>query len=119
MITEDIIRSLVNTFCINAGTRSISNLVLGERRGLGRSRTMQMTGDNLLDRIYELCKEDELSIQLWYDFDNNKMVFEVWQGLDRRDTQNINTWAIFSRNFENILEDEYSKMKHNIKILLM
>ena len=108
MITEDIIRSLVNTFCINAGTRSISNLVLGERRGLGRSRTMQMTGDNLLDRIYELCKEDELSIQLWYDFDNNKMVFEVWQGLDRRDTQNINTWAIFSRNFENILEDEYS-----------
>lgn len=105
--TEDIVRSLVNTFCINAGNRTIPNLVLGERKGLGRTRTMQMTGDNLLDKIYELCKEDELSIKLWYNFDNNKMVFEVWQGLDRRDTQDTNTWAIFSQNFENILEDEY------------
>lgn len=106
--TEDIVRSLVNTFAINAGVRSIPNLTLGERKGLGRKRTMQITGDNLLDKIYKLCKEDELSIRLWYDFDNNKLVFEVWQGLDRRDTQNENTWAIFSRNFENIVEDEYS-----------
>lgn len=108
MITEDIIRSLVSTFVINSGDRKIKGIVLGERKGLGRVRTMQMTGGNLLDKIYELCKEDELSIRLRYDFDNNQMVFEVWQGLDRRDTQNKNTWAIFSRNFENILEDEYS-----------
>lgn len=109
MITEDIIRGLVNTFAINAvGDRKIKGIVLGERKGLGRVRTMQMTGGNLLDRIYELCKEDELSIRLRYDFDSNQIVFEVWQGLDRRDTQNTNTWAIFSRNFENILEDEYS-----------
>lgn len=108
MLTEDIIRSLVNTFCINAGERTIKGIVLGDRKGLGRKRTMQMTGDNLLDKIYELCKEDRLSIHLKYDFDNNQMVFEVWQGLDRRDTQDKHTWAIFSRNFENILEDEYS-----------
>lgn len=108
MITEDIIRGLVNTFVINSGDRKIKGVILGERKGLGRVRTMQMTGGNLLDKIYELCKEDELSIRLRYNFDNNQMVFEVWQGLDRRDTQNKNTWAIFSRNFENILEDEYS-----------
>lgn len=106
--TEDIVRSLVSTFCINAGNRTIPNLILGQRKGLGKTRTMQMTGDNLLEKIYELCKEDELGISIWYDFDNNKMVFEVWQGLDRVDTQNKNTWAIFSRNFENILEDRYS-----------
>lgn len=106
--TENIVHSLVNTFAINAGERSIPNLRLGERKGLGKSRTIQMTGDNLLDKIYELCKEDELSIHLRYDFDNQDMVFEVWQGLDRTDNQSINTWAIFSRNFENILQDEYS-----------
>ncbi len=108
MITEDIVRSLVNIFVINAGERSIPNLVLGERKGLGQKRTIQITGSNLLSKIYELCKEDELSIKLGYDFENNKLVFEVWQGLDRRDTQNENTWAIFSRNFENITGDEYS-----------
>lgn len=106
--TEDIVRNLVNTFVINSGDRKIPNLILGERKGLGKTRTMQMTGDNLLDKIYELCKEDELSIHLKYDFENNKMVLEVWQGLDRVDTQNKNTWAIFSRNFENIIEDDYS-----------
>ncbi len=108
MTTEDIVRSLVDTFVINAGERKISNIILGEKKGLGRIRTIQMTGNNLLDKIYELCKEDELSIHLRYDFDNNKIIFEVWQGKDRRDTQNENTWAIFSRNFENILENEYS-----------
>lgn len=108
MITEDVIRSLLNTFVINAGNRTINGIRLGKRKGLGRNRTMQMTGDNLLDKIYELCKEDELGIKLWYDFDNNEMVFEVWEGLDRIDTQDENTWAIFSRNFENILEDRYS-----------
>ena len=108
MITEDIVRSLVNTFCINAVGRAIPNLILGTRKGLGKARTIQITGDNLLEKIYELCKEDELSIKFWYDFDNNKLVFEVWKGLDRRELQNENTWAIFSRNFENILEDEYS-----------
>lgn len=106
--TEDIVRSLVNTFAINSGDRKIPNLILGQRKGLGRKRTMQITGDNLLDKIYKLCKEDELGIHLRYDFDNNQMIFEVWQGLDRVDTQNENTWAIFSRNFENIIEEDYS-----------
>lgn len=106
--TEDIIRSLVNTFAIKAGERTIPKLALGERKGLGKIRTMQITGDNLLTKIYELCIEDELSISLKYDFNANKIIFEVWQGLDRRDIQEKNSWAIFSKNFENILEDEYS-----------
>ena len=108
MTTEDIVRSLVSMYVINSSGRKIQNVELSEKKGLGRIRTMQMTGDNLLDKIYELCKEDELGIYLRYDFENNKMVFDVWQGLDRVDTQNENTWAIFSRNFENILEDSYS-----------
>lgn len=106
--TEEIVRSLLNTYIINAGDRTIKNIVLGKYIGLGKVRTIQMTGDNLLEKIYELCKEDELSIKLFYDFDNEKMIFEVWNGLDRTDTQNNNSWAIFSKNFENILEDEYS-----------
>ena len=106
--TEEIVRSLVNTFVINSGDKNIKNIILGEYKGLGKIRTIQVSEGNLLDKIYELCKEDELSIKLWYDFDNNQMIFDVWQGLDRVDTQNNNTWAIFSRNFENILDDEYS-----------
>lgn len=109
MTTEDIIRSLVSTFTIDTGERVIQTIKLGRRKGLGKKRTMQIIGDNLLTKIYELCNEDELSIRLYYDFGKNEMIFEVWQGLDRTDTQDQNTWAIFSKNFENILQDEYSK----------
>lgn len=106
--TENIVRNLVNTFAISSSDRKIQNLELGDIKNLGKIRTIQMTGDNVLNKIYEVCKEDELSIKVRYDFENNKMVFEVWQGLDRIDTQNENSWAIFSKNFENIIEDEYS-----------
>lgn len=108
LTTENIVRNLVNTFAISSSDRKIQNLELGDIKNLGKIRTIQMTGDNVLNKIYELCKEDELSIKVRYDFENNKMIFEVWQGLDRIDTQNENTWAIFSRNFENIIEDEYA-----------
>lgn len=107
-ITEDIVRDLITDLAINDTTRKIAKLKLGTRQGIGTSRTMQMTGDNLLDKIYELCKEDELSIRVKYDFDNDEIVAEVWQGLDRRDTQNANTWAIFSKNFENITDSNYT-----------
>ena len=106
--TEDIVRSLITDLAINNTERKIDKLKLGEKQGLGTSRTMQMTGDNLLDKSYELCKEDELSIRVRYDFDNDEIIAEVWQGLNRIDTQNVNTWAIFSKNFENITDNEYS-----------
>ena len=107
-ITEDIVRSLITDIAINDTNRKIDKLVLGTRQGLGTSRTMQMTGDVLLDKIYELCKEDELGFRVRYDFDNDEIIAEVWKGLDRIDTQTINTWAIFSKNFENITDSEYN-----------
>ena len=107
-ITEDIVRNLIKDIAINDTNRKIDKLVLGTRQGLGTSRTMQTTGDVLLDKIYELCKEDELGFRVRYDFDNDEIVAEVWKGLDRVDTQTTNTWAIFSRNFENITDSEYN-----------
>lgn len=107
-ITEDIVRSLITDLAISNTTRKIDKLILGTRQGLGTSRTMQMTGDVLLDKVYELCKEDELSIRVRYDFDNDKLIAEVWQGLDRRDSQNVNNWAIFSKNFENVTDTQFN-----------
>lgn len=109
--TEDIIRSLITDLAINNTTRKIDKLKLGTKQNLGKLRTMQMTGDNLLTKIYELCKEDELSIRVRYDFENDEIIAEVWQGLNRLDTQNVNTWAIFSKNFENVTDSTYNTDK--------
>ena len=107
--TEEIIRGLINTFAISTtAERKIKNLELGTLKGLGKARTTQITGANLMDKVYELAKEDEMSIRFRYDFQTNKIYAEVWKGLDRRDTQTQNSWAIFSKNFENITDEEYS-----------
>ena len=108
--TEYICRDLVTKNAISPTdtNRIIPLLELGNLANLGTSRSLQTTGKNLMEKLYEICQDDEMSWRISYDFDNTKLKFICWKGLDRRDTQNINTWAIFSNNFENILEDEYS-----------
>lgn len=108
--TEYICRDLVDKMAINPTDtdRIIPNLELGNLKGLGNTRSLQTTGKNLMERLYELCQDDEMSWNIKYDFDTQKLQFNCWKGLNRLDTQNINTWAIFSNNFENILSDEYS-----------
>lgn len=109
-ITENNCRNLVTNFAINPSntSRVISKLKLGEKKGLGNKYVMQTTGDNLMEELYLLAKQDELSIKLKYNFINDEIIFDVWQGLDRTESQNTNTFATFCKNFENINKDNYS-----------
>ena len=43
------------------------------------------------------------------------MTFDVYKGLDRTAGQSVNPPAIFSREFENILEQEYTDSLHNYR----
>lgn len=108
--TENNCRKLVNNFAINpsVSSRKINKIKLGKVNGLGKKYLMQVTGDNLMEELYTLAKQDELSIKLYYNYVNDEIIFEVWQGKDRTDNQSENTFAIFSQNFENILNDNYS-----------
>jgi len=109
---EDICLNLVNEFAINTTDikRKINKLKVKvlETRNINDKLNTQVTGDNLLEYLYTLTKSKEKSIRITYDYINDELIFEVWQGLDRTDSQNENSWAIFSRNFENIAEDDYS-----------
>ncbi|MEG0873045.1 MAG: siphovirus ReqiPepy6 Gp37-like family protein [Clostridia bacterium] len=103
--TENICRTLVNNLAIIS--RKIDKLKLGNNNQLGSTIRLQVTGENLLEELYLLCKNDELSIKVKYDYLKNYIIFEIWQGLNRTDLQTLNSWATFSENFENIDEDNY------------
>ncbi len=105
--TEEIARSIVNDFCIECDN-PIEKLQMGEYKGLGQNRTFQTTGKDVKTALYELLKLDELSYSVNYEFENNKLTFDVWQGFDRTENQEVNSWATFSKNFENIQNDKYS-----------
>lgn len=108
---EDIAFSLVNSFAINPSDsgRKIKHLVLGTKKGLGASVTLQTTGDSLGEKLYEVEQTQELSHRLVYDYEENTLTFEVWEGLDRTEDQEENSPAVFSNKFYNIKSASYDR----------
>ncbi len=107
---ETICRTLVDQMAIHPtdAQRVIPKLKLGEERGLGIETTCQCEGQTLLEKLQELCRSQELSFSLRYDYQQDEIVFDVWQGKDRTQTQQENGWAVFSRGQENVLTSDYS-----------
>lgn len=108
---EILARSVVEQHIINplVTDRKIRNIKLGELQRIGTSVTLQNTGDNVGDRLYDMLKTQEMSQRLVFDYLENSLAYEVWKGLDRRDTQDVNSWAIFSDYFCNIKNAQYDR----------
>ena len=108
---EAIGRQLVNKYVISPSDtdRKIPEIQLGTQHGIGTSITVTATGDRLGDKLYEIEQTQELSHRLIYDYLANTLSFELWQGKDRRDTQDVNSWAIFSDSFFNVKNAVYDR----------
>lgn len=113
LAASEVIKSLVNRFCINPidQKRKIPKLTIKQSEPLGAMITTQITGDGLLEAIERISLEQQLSANVTYDFINDQLLFNVWQGLDRTQSQSNNTWATFSEKFENIATTSYSRNK--------
>jgi hypothetical protein len=75
----------------------------------------QTSYKNLLEEIESIATTNELGIRTLLDIQNKQMLFDVYQGLDRTAGQNENAPAIFSREFENVLEQEYTDSFNNYR----
>ena len=107
---EVVMRTLVNTYAISPAdsARQIQKLELGVLNGVGSYVETQIEeGENLLEYFEGLCAQQEVSCLIRYDFYADKLIFEVWKGLDRSDAQTENNMAVFSREFENISSESY------------
>ena len=114
---EEGMRSLVNACAINPtdSDRKIAHLRLGGATGITDKLNCQVTGSNLSEKLYEIGNSYEISHRVRYDFLTNDLAFEVWQGLDRRDSQEENSWAIFSNKFYNIKNVVYNRNSSSYK----
>lgn len=107
---EEIGRQLVQTYAIDpTDDRKIQNISLGEFRGIGKSIKMQDTGFDISEKLYAIEATQGQSHRLRYDYLNNTLYFETWEGLDRRESQNVNSWAIFSNAYANIKNVVYER----------
>lgn len=106
---ETVIRNIVRDTCIT-GDRAIERLELAPTTtALGTQVSINMFGKNVLEQIELLQLEQALSIRIVYDFDREKLLFSVWQGEDKRNKM------LLSRNYDNILTENYRIESVNVK----
>ncbi|MEF9968778.1 MAG: hypothetical protein RR766_09705, partial [Longicatena sp.] len=108
---EAIARQIITENFINPTdvARKISNLSLSSIKSLGETTTLELKNEDVGDELNDFLAEKELSHRIDYDYLTNKLVYSVWKGLDRTEEQTINSWAVFSDDYDNIADIEYSK----------
>lgn len=108
---ESCMRELVRLEAIEPGEadRVVPHLKLGAASGISGRLDAQTTGANLSDKLYELGNTSGISHRVRYDLQTNDLSFEVWQGKDRRDSQEENSWAVFSNAFCNVRSVSYNR----------
>lgn len=106
---EVAVREIANDNCINPSNpdRKLPNFELGELKGYSGDIDAQVSYKNVLETVENIATEAELGIRTLFDRENKKLIFDIYEGIDRTAGQSVNAPAIFSKEFENILEQEY------------
>lgn len=105
---EAAIRQLVteNVISPTKTTRAIPKFILGELNNFTEKIEKQVTGDNLLNAIVEICQSFEYGFKVTMD-SNKNFVFNLYKGTDRSDQQSDVPRVNFSPEFDNITASEY------------
>ena len=114
---ETCMRRLVTTYAISPSNadRIIEHLRLGDLAGITQTMDIQVTGANLSDKLYDIGNTVGISHRVRFDYLTGELIFEVWSGKDRRDSQRENSWAIFSNSFYNIRNVVYNRSSVNYR----
>lgn len=106
---EAFVRRLVTENCISPADikRKIPRLKLGTLKGFTEKIDKQITGDNLLTVISEICTAYGYGFKITMDEEGN-LVFDLYKGIDRSYNQSENPYVIFSNDFDNLINTEYS-----------
>ncbi|NFE84103.1 hypothetical protein FDB42_12590 [Clostridium botulinum] len=107
---------LVHNNCINCSEpRKIPNLMLGEKNNIEIPLVKQVSYNNLLDTVCLISQTHELGLKVDFDIIENKLIFKIYEGIDRSINQSKVAPVIFSRDFENVLNQNYVESNNNYK----
>lgn len=104
---ETIARTLIvnNIIAPSDNRRIIRGISLGDIKHLGQEIDRQFTGTDVLTAISSLSASVRIGFEL--RFTGTTLLFEMYKGLDRTYSQNVNGRVIFSPNFETLGDTEY------------
>lgn len=98
---ENAMRSLIEQ------ATPIPLLELGPLNGFTERVSGQVTYKNLLNFMEKLSRAGNIGYRFRPDFNQKKIIFETYKGLDRSIGQSVNNRVTFSENYDNLNEVEY------------
>lgn len=115
--TENLMRKLVleNVISPTDKKRNIPYLVLGDLKGFAENIIYQNSFGNLLEQLQIVANANNLGFHNLLDIKHKNIIFDVYKGVDRTVNNGSNAPCIFSRNFENILGQDYYDSVNNYK----
>lgn len=96
-------------------TAPIPLLEPGELNGFNDTVTFQATYKNLLTYIQKLSKQSNIGFRFRPDFNNKKIIFETYKGLDHSISQGVTNRVIFSESYENLNKASYTENNQNLR----
>ncbi|WP_434292004.1 siphovirus ReqiPepy6 Gp37-like family protein [Clostridium botulinum] len=115
--TEDLMRELVYYNTINPTNlyRKIPNLILGDLKGFNEDIKYTNSFGNIIEQLENISNTNNLGYRNLLDIKNRLIKFDVYKGVDRTINNGTTSPCIFSRDFENILEQEYMDSLNNYR----
>lgn len=113
---EQIMRKMVEEQVINPKIpeRKMPLIELGEIHGFDTDQIeKQVTYDNLQEALTGVSKASDLGYRLILDYSKKKLIFDVYQGIDR--TLKTDHPCIFARKYGNVYTQEYSADETNYR----
>lgn len=107
---QEILKDLVTKICINNSNekRNISNLSIRTLIENTETISKQITGKPLTEVIFDFAKTYNLFCEINYEYETNNLYVDFYTGLDRTYSQDINNYAVFSEEYENISNLNYT-----------
>lgn len=106
---EDVILSMIEEHFIK--NKKFERFEVKRTGEVTEKLTTQITGGSVLERIAKIEEEQEVSCVVEYDPIKDKIFCSVKKGVNHSQDQQENDWVIFSEEFENIYDYEYTKVR--------
>jgi len=114
---EDLIKYFVtmNVITPNNPNRILPNLRIAPNSGINIEDESTKTGGEVIVHAFEICNKHEMSIDILLNHKDKKFDVYTWQGVDRSTQQTINPHVIFSKEYDNIINQKYIHNKVDYK----
>lgn len=97
----------------------IPYLELGALKDYPETVDLQVTYKNIATTLTKISKVSNIGYIVKFDKVNKKLLFECYKGLDRSAGQSVNPRAIFSEEFENVIDAKYTLATENYKTVAL